>query len=131
VESPGPFEPAPEAEIAPATEAVSETLESPQPAPAFEESPPPPPFEPEPEPEPGHAPAPPQAPASMSAIQEAIKDVDHIIETLRATLDDMEEVLETLELAERQKDADEREIEQLQRSLRQFHRPQDGRGHRR
>jgi hypothetical protein len=38
----------------------------------------------------------------------------------------MEEVLETLELAERQKDADEREIESLRRSLRQIHRPREG-----
>jgi hypothetical protein len=42
----------------------------------------------------------------------------------------MEEVLETLELAERQKDADEYEIESLRRALRQFHRPREG-GHRR
>ena len=54
-----------------------------------------------------------------------------IIETLKETLDDMEEVLETLELAERQKDADEREIESLRSSLRQLHRgagPDRGRG---
>jgi hypothetical protein len=42
----------------------------------------------------------------------------------------MEEVLETLELAERQKDADENEIESLRRALRQFHRPREpGRRH--
>jgi hypothetical protein len=35
----------------------------------------------------------------------------------------MEEVLETVELAERQKRADEHEIETLRRSLRQLHRP--------
>jgi hypothetical protein len=38
----------------------------------------------------------------------------------------MEEVLETLELAERQKDADENEIESLRRALRQFQRPREG-----
>jgi hypothetical protein len=40
----------------------------------------------------------------------------------------MEEVLETLELAERQKIADEQEIETLRRGLRQLHRPREG-GH--
>jgi hypothetical protein len=52
--------------------------------------------------------------------------VNQIISTLRETLDDMDEVLETLELAERQKDADEQEIESLRRSLRQLHRPREG-----
>jgi aminoglycoside phosphotransferase len=37
-------------------------------------------------------------------------------------------VLETLELAERQKIDDEREIESLQRALRQLHRPREGGG---
>jgi polyhydroxyalkanoate synthesis regulator phasin len=54
--------------------------------------------------------------------------VNQIIETLRESLDDMEEVLETLELAERQKNADEQEIEQLRRSLRPLQHPRD-RGH--
>jgi hypothetical protein len=57
------------------------------------------------------------------AVQEAIEQVNHIIETLRSTLSEMEEVLETLELAERQKNADEQEIETLHRGLRQLHRP--------
>ncbi len=38
----------------------------------------------------------------------------------------MEEVLETLELAERQQDADEREIESLRRALRPLQRPRGG-----
>jgi len=38
----------------------------------------------------------------------------------------MEEVLETLEMAERQKTADEQEIETLRRGLRQLHRPREG-----
>jgi predicted RNase H-like nuclease (RuvC/YqgF family) len=63
------------------------------------------------------------------AVHEAIEAVNHIIETLRATLDDMEEVLETLELAERQKNADEQEIETLRRSLRQLHRPRESGQH--
>jgi predicted RNase H-like nuclease (RuvC/YqgF family) len=64
-------------------------------------------------------------PAKPMAVQEAIEEVNHIIETLRASLNDMEEVLETLELAERQKIADEQEIETLRRGLRQLHRPSD------
>jgi prefoldin subunit 5 len=63
------------------------------------------------------------------AIQQAIEEVNQIIDTLRRTLDDMEEVLETLELAERQKTADEQEIETLRRSLRHLHRPKEGGQH--
>ena len=63
------------------------------------------------------------------AVQQAIEEVNQIIETLRATLDDMEAVLETLELAERQKIADEQEIETLRRGLRQLHRPREGGQH--
>ena len=58
-------------------------------------------------------------------VQEAIEEVNRIIETLRGSLDDMEAVLETLELAERQKIADEQEIETLRRGLRQLHRPRE------
>ena len=58
----------------------------------------------------------------------AIEQVNQIIETLQATLNEMEEVLETVEYAERQKTADEQEIETLRRSLRQLHRPREG-GH--
>ncbi|MGD0258960.1 MAG: hypothetical protein ABSD29_03955 [Verrucomicrobiota bacterium] len=68
-------------------------------------------------------------PAQPMAVQEAIEEVNHIIETLRGTLNDMEEVLETLELAERQKTADEQEIETLRRGLRQLHRPREGGPH--
>ena len=63
------------------------------------------------------------------AVQQAIEEVTQIIETLRGTLDDMEEVLETLELAERQKNADEQEIETLRRGLRQLHRPRESDQH--
>ena len=42
----------------------------------------------------------------------------------------MEEVLEILEVAERQKDADEREIESLRRALRQVQRPREREPHR-
>jgi hypothetical protein len=62
------------------------------------------------------------------AVREAIEEVTHIVDSLRETLDDMEEVLETLELAERQKTADEQEIEELRRALRPLHRPRDSGG---
>jgi hypothetical protein len=61
-------------------------------------------------------------------VREAIDEVNRIMSTLRDTLEEMEEVLETLELAERQKTADEQEIESLRRALRQGGRPRDG-GH--
>ena len=51
-----------------------------------------------------------------------------VIEELKRVQDELDEVLETLELAERQKIDDEREIETLQRALRQLHRPSQGGG---
>ena len=63
--------------------------------------------------------------ASHSAIQKAIDDVNQIVETLRGALDDMEEVFETLEVAERQKNADEGELESLRRALRGLRRPRE------
>ena len=68
-------------------------------------------------------------PRAPMAVQQAIEEVNQVIETLRGTLDDMEAVLETLELAERQKNADEQEIETLRRGLRQLHRPREGGQH--
>jgi hypothetical protein len=67
-------------------------------------------------------------PASPAAVEKAIEEVSNIVETLRTALDEMEEVLEMLEVFERQKNADEREIESLRRAVRQIHRPRDG-GH--
>ena len=84
-------------------------------APPAEAAPPPPDREP-------HAPA-------VTGVQKAIEEVSHIIATLRSTLEDMEEVLETVELAERQQTADEQEIETLRRSLRQLHRPRESGQH--
>jgi uncharacterized protein YjgD (DUF1641 family) len=65
------------------------------------------------------------APASPAAVREAIDDVTGIINTLKDALDEMDEVLETLELAERQKTADEHEIESLRRAMRQLRGPRD------
>jgi hypothetical protein len=71
------------------------------------------------------------APAgSQGSVYKAIEEVSAIVDFLRGALDDMEEVLEMLELFERQKNADEREIESLRRALRQMHRPREG-GHQR
>ena len=61
--------------------------------------------------------------AVPSAVSRAIEEVTQIVELLKQTLDQMEEVLEIVELAERQKLADEREIESLRRELRKIHRP--------
>jgi hypothetical protein len=61
-----------------------------------------------------------------STISQAIEEVTQIVESLKQTLDQMEEVLETVELAERQKLADEQEIESLRHALRRIHRPQGG-----
>ena len=60
------------------------------------------------------------------AITDAIAQVNGIIEELKHALDEMEEVLETLELAERQKIDDEREMQNLQRALRQLRHPREG-----
>jgi predicted RNase H-like nuclease (RuvC/YqgF family) len=63
----------------------------------------------------------------VSAISEAIDEVTDIIEQLRRTVEQMEEVLELVEVAERQKIGDEREIEALRGQLRQLHHPRDRR----
>ena len=82
--------------------------------------------EPESESEPAPAPARPERrdfrPASPAAVTEAIDEVNRIIVSLKQVLDQMEEVLETLELAEVQKNADEREIQSLTQALRQMDR---------
>jgi len=53
------------------------------------------------------------------------RGVNHIIESLKEALDEMDEVLETLELVRAQKGADEREIESLRRALRHLQQPRD------
>jgi hypothetical protein len=58
-------------------------------------------------------------------VEQAIEEVNAVVDVLRTALDDMEEVLEMLEVFERQKNADEREIDSLRRALRQVHRPRD------
>jgi hypothetical protein len=61
--------------------------------------------------------------ADASAISQAVEEVTQIVESLKQTLNQMEEVLELVELAERQKLADEREVESLRRALHKIHQP--------
>ncbi len=65
--------------------------------------------------------------AKGPAITQAIEQISEIVESLKRILDQMEEVLELTELAERQKNADEREIDSLRRALRQLNQPRPGR----
>lgn len=58
-----------------------------------------------------------------STINQAVEEVTQIVESLKQTLDQMEEVLELVEVAERQKLADEREIESLRQALRKIQQP--------
>jgi hypothetical protein len=62
-----------------------------------------------------------------SAISQAIDDVMQIVDSLKRAVEQMEEVLELVELAERQKLADEQEIESLRRALRKLNRPRGAR----
>lgn len=67
----------------------------------------------------------PGQPAAPATVEKAIEEVSAVVESLRTALDEMEEVLELLEVFERQKNADEREIEALRRAVRQVNRPRD------
>jgi hypothetical protein len=71
----------------------------------------------------------PAQPASKASIQAAIDQVNDIIRALKESLEQMDEVLESLEYFERQGDADEREIESLRRTLRQLQRSREGGPH--
>lgn len=57
------------------------------------------------------------------AISRVIDEVRRIVESLEQALEQMEEVQELVELADRQKSADEREIESLRRALRRIQSP--------
>jgi hypothetical protein len=61
-----------------------------------------------------------------SAISRAIDEVRQIVQSLEQALEQMEEVQELVDLADRQKSADDREIESLRRVLRRIQQP---RGH--
>lgn len=60
---------------------------------------------------------------TQHAIRQAVEHINEIVVALQQLLDQMEEVLELTELADRQKSADEHEIESLRRALRQIQRP--------
>ena len=109
------------------------------PASTFEETAPPirqqspPPPRPQRRPEP---PAPKQwvkpadfRPAETSAIHQAVAHATEIAEGLRELVDRIEEILELVEVAERQKLADERELENLRRALRRIQPPRQSHGH--
>jgi uncharacterized protein Yka (UPF0111/DUF47 family) len=59
-------------------------------------------------------------------VSQAVEGVYQIIETLKKVMDELDELLETLELAERQKIEDERELDSLRRAMRQLGRPREG-----
>lgn len=58
-----------------------------------------------------------------SAIGQTVEEVRQIVESLEQSLEQMEEVLRLVELAEHQKNADEREIESLRRALHKLQPP--------
>ncbi len=62
-------------------------------------------------------------PAETSAISQAVEHATHIAEALKSLLDELDEVLELVEVADRQKLADEREIDELRRALRRIQPP--------
>jgi hypothetical protein len=58
-----------------------------------------------------------------SAIGQTVEEVRQIVESLEQALEQMEEVLRLVELAEHQKNADERELESLRRALHKLQPP--------
>jgi hypothetical protein len=116
-ETPDPLVPEAATEIPPVTE--------PEPARAPE-----PQREPRREPRPERRPEPPRRkewtrpsdfrPAAPTAITQAVEHATFIAEALKELHDQMDEILELVEVAERQKLADEREIEELRRALRRI-----------
>ena len=62
-------------------------------------------------------------PADASAIHQAVLHATEIAESLKHTINQLDEILELVELAERQTLADEREIEELRRALRRIQPP--------
>ena len=62
-------------------------------------------------------------PAQASAISQAVSHATEIAESLKHMIDQLDEVLELVEIAERQKLADEREIDELRRTLRRIQPP--------
>ncbi len=61
--------------------------------------------------------------SAAAAVSKAVDEVRQIVESLEHALEQMEEVLKLVELAEHQKFDDEREIESLRRALRKIQPP--------
>src|ERR1035437_3161200 len=61
--------------------------------------------------------------ADISAVSQAVELATQIAESLKQVTDQLDEILELVELAERQKLADEREIDQLRLALRRIQPP--------
>lgn len=70
----------------------------------------------------------PASPSRPLSISESIETVNQVIAKLKETLVDMEDVLEALEVLERQGDGDEREIQRLHRLVQDMQRPRGGGG---
>ena len=62
-------------------------------------------------------------PAETSAVSQAVAHATEIAESLKQMIDQLDEVLALVEVAERQKLADEREIDELRRALRRIQPP--------
>lgn len=76
---------------------------------------------------PPHAPAAHAAKPEGSVIGRTVDEVRQIVESLEQSLEQMEEVLRLVELAEQQKFADERELESLRRALHRLQPPRQER----
>ncbi len=68
-------------------------------------------------------------PADTSAIHQAVVHATEIAEGLRELVDRIDEILELVEIAERQKLADERELDNLRRALRRIQPPRQMHSH--
>jgi hypothetical protein len=68
-------------------------------------------------------------PADTSAIHQAVVHATEIAESLRELTDRIDEILELVEVAERQKLADERELDNLRRALRRIQPPRQASAH--
>ncbi len=68
-------------------------------------------------------------PADTSAIHQAVVHATEIAEGLRELVDRIDEILELVEVAERQKLADERELDNLRRALRRIQPPRQMSSH--
>jgi hypothetical protein len=75
---------------------------------------------------PVHASSPVRRTESSPAIGKAVEEVRQIVASLEDALEQMEEVLKLVEIADRQKIGDEHEIESLRRQLRRIQSPRGG-----